>query len=369
MNKIAVVGCGKLGICYAISFAKAGYTVYCYDVNHPILDNIKNDTYNYTEPFINDMIKEYKSNLVLSYDLKDVLDNCDLLFSFIQTPSTVDGSYDHTYINNFIDKCIAYGKPQISKTIAINSTVMPEYCNTLLAKLKDSNYNICYNPSFIAQGSIINNIVNPDFILIGADNTCVFQHIIDVQNKVIDNPHIKFHTMTLLEAEITKIATNCFITNKISYANMVGDLLKSKGCNPDVVLNAIGTDSRIGNKCMKYGYGYGGPCLPRDNRALCYYAKNHNQDDNINFNILNSIDENNKNHLSFQLNEYKNKELPIVFEYITYKDTSDILEESQKLKLAIMLADKGFQVVIKERQYIIERLQQEYPDKFEYEYL
>jgi hypothetical protein len=63
------------------------------------------------------------------------------------------------------------------------------------------------------------------------------------------------------------------------------------------------------------------------------------------------------------------KALPVVFEYITYKDTSDILEESQKLKLAIMLADKGFQVVIKERQHIVERLQQEYPNKFEYEYL
>ena len=367
MNKLAVVGCGKLGICYAVSFAKAGYIVYCYDINHEVLDNIKYDRYNYSEPYINDMIKEYKSNMILLYDLKDILNNCDIIFSFIQTPSKDEGDYDHIYVDSFINKCIALGKSDKTKIIAINSTVMPEYCDKLSDKLKDFNYKLCYNPSFIAQGSIINNIINPDFILIGADDSNVFANIIEVHKSVIINANITFQTMNFLEAEITKMATNCFLTNKITYANMIGDLLKSKNCNPDVVLNAIGTDSRIGSKCFKYGFGYGGPCLPRDNRALYYYVKNHNKNNNINFNILNIVDENNKNHLCYQLDEFDNKENPVIFEYITYKDTSDILDESQKLKLAIMLADKGFKIIIKERQYIIDRLQKEYPDKFKYE--
>jgi len=359
MTSIGVIGCGKLGICYAILFAKANYKVICYEINKEIIDDIINDKYNYLEPNLNNLIKNYKNNLIFVNEIKEVINNCDNIFTFIQTPSLPEGNYDHSYIDNFIKECIKLEKQEITKNIIISSTVMPNYCNSLLNKLKDYNYDIIYNPSFIAQGSIINNIIKPDFILIG-NNSNNYDKIIKIHEQIIDDKEIIFKTMNLLEAELTKISINCFITTKISYANLVGDFAKSLNCNPSVILDAIGTDTRIGKKYLNYGYGFGGPCLPRDNKALYYYFNNINNNSNINFDICKITDRNNYNHLLFQFDELKSSKEPIEFRYITYKDTSDIIEESQKLKLALMLADNGNEIIIYERKEIIEKIKDKY---------
>ena len=370
INNLGIVGVGKLGICYAIILAKAGYKVYIYDINRLILDNIKNDTYNYNEPGLNDLISEFKSNIILSYDLNDIYKNCDIIFTYIQTPSLDNGLYNHEYIDKFINETLKFdNNDNDNKIIIINSTVIPEYCNSIKEKLKLNNFSLCYNPSFIAQGSIISNIINPDIILIGIDdndNDNNYNKIIDIYDKIlINNDKNKYKKMNLLEAEITKLSINCFITTKITYANMIGDYLINKNCNPDIVLNAIGSDSRIGNKYFKYGFGYGGPCLPRDNKALYEYGNQNN----YNFNICNINDMNNAKHLLFQFENLKNSKEPIEFKYITYKDISDILEQSQKLELAILLAKNKNKVIIYERPFIIEILKNKYNDLFEYKEL
>ena len=374
MINIGIVGVGKLGICYSIILAKAGYKVFIYDINKIILDNIILNTYNYNEPGLNDLITEFKSNLILSYDLNDIYNNCDIIFTYIQTPSLDNGLYNHEYINNFIDETLKINNKD-NKIIVINSTVIPEYCNSIKEKLKSNNFSLCYNPSFIAQGSIINNIINPDIILIGLDednednednnednNDDNYNKIVDIYNKIVIDDKNKYKRMNLLEAEITKLSINCFITTKITYANMIGDYLINKNCNPDIVLNAIGSDSRIGNKYFNYGFGYGGPCLPRDNKALYEYGKLNNYD----FNICNINDMNNNNHLLFQYEKLRKSNEPIEFRYITYKDTSDILQQSQKLELAILLAKNKNKVIIYERPYIIKILKDKYNDLFEY---
>jgi len=371
MNNIGIVGVGKLGICYAIILAKAGYKVFIYDINISILDNIKNDTYNYNEEGLNELISKYKSNIILAYNLIDIYNNCDIIFTYIQTPSLENGLYNHKYIDNFIDETLTIENNNVNeKLIIINSTVIPEYCNSIKDKLKSKNFSLCYNPSFIAQGSIINNIINPDIVLIGIDDDSndYYNRIIEIYNKIfIDNDNYeyskeKYKKMNLLEAEITKLSINCFITTKITYANMIGDYLINKNCNPDIVLNAIGSDSRIGNKYINYGFGYGGPCLPRDNKALYQYGKINNYD----FNICNINDDNNLKHLYYQYEKLKETTEPIEFRYITYKDNSDILEKSQKLELAILLANNKNKVIIYERPYIIEILKNRYNNLFEY---
>jgi UDPglucose 6-dehydrogenase len=359
MNSIGLIGCGKLGICYATLFAKSNLKVYCYDINNKIIESINNDTYNYIEPNLNELIKTNKHNLIICNNIKEIIDKNSIIITFIQTPSLEDGSYNHSYIDKFIYECINIGKQENKKTIVISSTVMPEYSSDILEKIKEYNYDITYNPSFISQGSIIANIINPDIILIGNDNNN-YKELIEIHKKVIENPNIKFKLMKLKEAEITKIAINCYITMKISYANLIGDFTKTLDCNPYIILDAIGDDCRIGNKYLKYGYGFGGPCLPRDNRALFYYFNKNNKNPNINMDLCNITDINNKNHLLFQYEELKNQKEPIEFKYITYKDTSDILEESQKLKLALLLSDNGNDIIIYERSEIINQLKDKY---------
>ena len=366
---IGVIGCGKLGICYASCFAKANYNVYCYDINDSIFNDINNNTYNYYEPKLNSLINDYKHKFIFKTDLKEVIDNCDLLFTFINTPSLADGSYNHEYVNNFIDNCLSYGKQEKRKIIIISSTVTPEYCDSLIPKVENYNYEICYNPSFIAQGSIIANIINPEFVIIGANNDNCFDLIIDVHKKIVENSNVSYNKLKLYEAEVAKIVNNCFITMKISFVNLVGDLIKSKGYNPDEVLKSLSTNSNFGKINMKYGYGYGGPCLPRDNKAFYHYIQNKISDENINFDLCLLNDKNNKNHLKFQFNELKENKEPIEFNYITYKDTSQLLEESQKLELALMLVENGNKVIINERPEIIETLKSKYGNIFEYKEL
>lgn len=362
---IGIVGTGRLGICMALCLDQKGIDVLCYDINMKILNDIKNKKLSTNEPFVSNMLAN--STLKIANNEEEMIELCDIIFVFIQTPSLESGEYNHSYIDNFINNCIQRHNENHEykcKIISISSTIMPEYTDTLIDKFKQSNINIdiCYNPTFIAQGSIIQNLINPELILIGGysmDSMNVIENI----HKQITNNNVSFHKMTPIEAEITKISINCFITTKISFANMIGDLLISKNINPDTALNAIGSDSRIGNKYLKYGYGFGGPCFPRDNRALNIYSKKTGFD----FVLCQTTDYLNEQHLKNQFEQLKNNS-SVEFEYITYKDTSDILEESQKLKLALMLYDAGCKVIIRERAHIIEKLKTLYFDKnFVYE--
>jgi UDP-glucose 6-dehydrogenase len=150
--------------------------------------------------------------------------------------------------------------------------------------------------------------------------------------------------MSCKAAEITKIGINCFLTTKISYANMMGDILTKSNLSNEIdsVLKAIGGDTRVGNKYMKYGFGFGGPCLPRDNRALGHYAKELGMELNLPF----TVDEFNKEHASFLkdlfIKQNPDKTVPFVMNYITYKRGTDILEESQQFKLCLDLLNEGY---------------------------
>ena len=242
---------------------------------------------------------------------------------------------------------------------------MPTYCDNLQSRLSKYNIEINYNPEFIAQGSIIKDMNNPDMVLIGErskESGDIIEHIY----KIFVNNTPKICRVTPLEAEITKIALNCFLTTKISFANCIGDLVKKMGGNPHNVLSAIGADSRIGNKYLRWGYGFGGPCFPRDNRALNFFARQHN----IINNIGEATDINNKVHLTqllSQIQEKFSKDTNILFTYVSYKPDSIILEESQQLQLAIALQESGYNVYIKERDIVKQNIIKNYPNvKFNY---
>jgi len=157
---------------------------------------------------------------------------------------------------------------------------------------------------------------------------------------------------------------NCFLTTKIAFANMIGDIALNSDCRPDIILNAIGSDSRVGNRYLGFGFGYGGPCFPRDNRALAIYS----EDVGIRAMISIASDESNKAHLQNQVNHYirNNKEKTVQFDFVTYKPESTMLEESQQLEYAVLLAKKGYKVIINERKKVIQELKKQYGSLFEY---
>ena len=204
---------------------------------------------------------------------------------------------------------------------------------------------VYYNPEFIAQGSIIKDLQNADMVLLGGKG----KHL-DVLKELYYLIQFGFkdasvHTMSAKAAELTKIAVNCFLTTKISYANMIGEVLALSKLDDEIntVLNAIGSDSRIGNKYLNFGFGFGGPCFPRDNRAFAAHAKSVGVQHNIGF----TTDALNEEHAEF-IKEYfmhKNKKhLPFAFKYLTYKPGIDILTERQQYRLCVDLLNEGYHV-------------------------
>ena len=365
-NKISIIGVGKLGLCLALSLEKGGFDVICNDIDINMLDSIKNKTLISSEPSINEMLSDAK-NINITYNLNEVLDN-NLIFILVATPSLPDGSYNHSSIDKIvidIEKYYENREVFNKKYIVICSTVMPTYCDSIQTKLNKYNIEVNYNPEFIAQGSIIRDMNNPDMVLIGESSKEAGDIIEYVYKQFVKNTPT-YCRVSPTEAEITKIALNCFLTTKISFANCIGDLVKKVGGNPHNVLSAIGADSRIGNKYLRWGYGFGGPCFPRDNRALNFFARQH---DIIN-NIGEATDINNKIHLTYlvsQIQKNISKDINILFTSVSYKPDSIILEESQQLQLAIALQESGYNIYIKERDIVKQHIIRDYPNtKFNY---
>jgi UDP-glucose 6-dehydrogenase len=174
--------------------------------------------------------------------------------------------------------------------------------------------------------------------------------------------------MSRLSAEIAKLATNCALTMKIAFANAIGDLATRVGAEPAKILDAVGSDARIGNGFLRYGFGYGGPCFPRDNRALNFFASQHACE------LLQAraTDEMNRRHLAFQVCEYLRSYREgesIHFHSVTYKPGTEMLDESQPLALAVLLAEAGRKVVIHETPAVLEKLRSQFGELFEYRVL
>lgn len=360
---ITVIGIGKLGLCFSLILEKHGYKILGVDVDDNYVNSLNNKNYSSSEPDVDTQLRK-SNNFVASTDMKSGLNHSDILFILVATPSLSSGKYDHSQINGVIDQLISNSKRNKPKHIVIGCTTMPGYCDKVQERLQPYGYTVSYNPEFIAQGSVMKDLVNPDILLIGEGSKIGGEKIENIYSTIL-NSKPSIHRMSRKEAEITKIVLNCFLTTKIAYANMVGDIAKSAGCRPDVILEAVGSDSRIGSKNLKYGYGYGGPCFPRDNRAFFLFS----DDLDIDAVISKASDTANQMHLKYQLEEFiENNDIskPIVFSDLAYKPGTTIIEESQKLALAVGLAKKGYHIIIQDEKEVMNQIKLIYRNLFKY---
>ncbi len=364
MNKVSVIGVGRLGICFALTLERAGYEVLGVDISPEYVQHINDKTLHSDEQNVEAYLQA-STNFKATTDLKEAVDFADVLYVVVATPSLPNGRYDHAQVDAVVDKLVEgqLGYNQ-NKHLVICCTTMPGYCDGVAERLEGTGYTVSYNPEFIAQGTILRDQAYPDMVLIGEGSPeagALLQKM--YEDMTLNEPRV--HRMTRTEAEITKIGLNCFLTTKISYANMIGDIVYKAGGNPATVLSAIGADTRIGHKYLKYGYGYGGPCFPRDNRVLALYAG----DLGIEALISIASDQSNAQHLEFQVNEFAtqlNKDEVLELSRVTYKPESTLLVESQQLGFAKGLAEKGFKVNICERETVINELKNTYGDLFTY---
>lgn len=358
--KIGVIGAGRLGLTFALLCEKAGYNVLVSDKREDYVQNLNQGVCVTNEPMIQKMLFEVY-DFSATTDNIEIIRECDVIFTFVATPSTMDGNYDTSKVFEVANDFFTASQleiPVYDKKFIIGCTTNPGDVEQIQDKLRMFNIQVAYNPEFIAQGEIVKGLEQSDIVLIGTEYPELGNMLVKIYEKLQTTP-VNAHIMSSKAAEVTKIGINCFLTTKISYANMMGDILMKAGLNAeiDTVLSAIGGDSRVGKKYMKYGFGFGGPCLPRDNRALGYYAKNLGME----LNLPLTVDEFNKEHSTFLKDHYislnPNKEIPFVMNYITYKRGTDILEESQQFKLCIDLLDEGYSVNVIEIDEVSKNLQ------------
>ena len=271
--KIGLIGAGRLGICLALLMENAGYDVLVSDIREDYVENLNKKIIKTAEPYVAEHLKE-ANNIEATTDNKKVISECDIIFTLVATPSSSDGSYDVSSVWDVVRDF--QESPNVeSKTLVVGCTTNPGDCERFQQQLRSYGVSVIYNPEFIAQGSIIKDLTHADMVLIGGDNEDVMDILSEMYKKIqVVKP--KISRMSLTSAELVKLAVNCYLTTKISYANMVGEVMTMAGLEDEIetVLNAIGNDSRVGNKYLKYGYGFGGPCLPRDNRSFSAFAKN-----------------------------------------------------------------------------------------------
>jgi nucleotide sugar dehydrogenase len=321
----------------------------------------------FQEPLYNEMLQKstrFQATTSLEYGLK----YSNTIFIIVQTPNCGGTRfYDHTILSNLL---ININKIQpFDKNIIIGCTVMPKYINEIGKELiKDcKNTYLSYNPEFVAQGEIINGFENPDIILIGTTNPFLKPILENIYSKISKNNPLYF-VLSPLDAEIVKLTINSYITTKIAFANTISDLCDVMGANKYDVLKAVGSDSRINTKYFKPGYSFGGPCFPRDTKAMKLLLNNNH----IPSDILDGTIISNEEHVFFQTHELLKEKLnEYTIENVCYKENSSIpiIDESAKLKIAKNLYDNGKCVIIKDTPELLLEVKKEYGNIFKYNIL
>jgi nucleotide sugar dehydrogenase len=356
---IGIIGAGRLGLTFALLCEKAGYNVIVSDKREDYVYNLNQRICITNEPLIQKMLFEVQNFSATTNNI-EIIENSDMIFTFVATPSTMDGNYDTKAlfeVSNDFFTASQLDIPVFEKKFIVGCTTNPGDTEQIQKKLSMFSIQVAYNPEFIAQGEIVKGLEQSDIVLIGTEYQELGNELVQLYKK-IQTTTVNAYIMSAKAAEITKIGINCFLTTKISYANMMGDILMKSGLKDEIgmVLGAIGGDTRVGKKYMNYGFGFGGPCLPRDNRALGHYAKNLGME----LNLPLTVDEFNKEHANFLKQHYisqnPDKSIPFVMNYITYKRGTDILEESQQFQLCVDLLTEGYYVNVIEIDEVIKNL-------------
>lgn len=289
--KIIIVGTGYVGLVSGICLSKIGHEVICIDSNLEKIDQLNKGQIPIYENGLSEILQEVKQSnrIKFSNDLKSELLNSDVIFIAVGTPENKDGSADLSFVFNVAKEIAQFAT---SYKLIINKSTVPAGTGYAIRKLikeinPDLDFSVASNPEFLREGSAIEDFMNPDRIVIGTEDKRA-KDIISKTYQYFSNDKI-FHT-NIITAELIKYASNSFLATKISFINEMADLCEKVGGNIKDLSIAIGKDSRIGEKFLNPGPGFGGSCFPKDINAILNLAQNNN----VNLSIIKSVIDSNQ---------------------------------------------------------------------------
>jgi len=280
--KVAVFGLGKLGSPIAAVFASKRHDVTGVDVNPQFVDSLNRGKAPVEETGLQALMDKLGGRLRATTNGASAVAQSELTIMIVPTPSEASGAFALDIIlaaaaeaGRGLKQRADYGVIVIASTVlpgAVEREIIPAL-ERASGKKHNVDFGVCYSPEFVALGNVIHDMLNPDIVLIGESDVRAGDVVEAFYRSVVDNQPA-FLRMNIVNAEVTKLSVNTYVTAKISFANMLAEICERiPGADARTVTLAIGRDSRIGTKFILPGAAYGGPCFPRDNKALSFLAK------------------------------------------------------------------------------------------------
>ncbi len=351
--KVAIVGSGYVGLVTGTCFAEVGIEVMCVDVDKRKIENLKNGIIPIYEPGLEDMVHRNmkKGRLKFTTDISEALEDCEVLFTAVGTPPDKDGSADLQYVLSVARDCGRNMKDYI--LIVTKSTVPVGTAQKVRLALQDEldkrgvsiPFDVASNPEFLKEGAAIDDFLKPDRIVVGLDSPKAEELMKSLYKPFTLNGHpIIF--MDITSAEMTKYAANAMLATKISFMNDVANLCEIVGADINMVRKGIGTDTRIGNKFIYPGIGYGGSCFPKDVKALIHTAEDYDYDLRV-LKAVEAVNQDQKSVLYNKIMKYFNgdiKDKTIAIWGLSFKPQTDDMREAPSLVIIKKLLEQGAKV-------------------------
>lgn len=358
--RIGIIGdSGLIGLSFALLCEKNGYEVTISDSNEDYVFNLNHKVCLSNEPMIQSMLFD-TIKFSATTDNLELIKNSDMIFTFVSTPSSITENLDTTnvfeIINNFYSTS-SLDIPIYDKKFIVGSVTNPGDVEQIQQRLEMFNIQVAYVPEFTSPGEIVKNFQQSEVILIGTEHQELSNQLIALYTK-IQTTQLNVYTMSIKSAELTKLAISGLIATKITYGNMLGEVMVNLGLENEigVVLSVLCGGSKTDRNHIKYGFGFGGQSLPKENRIFSNFINKLG----IEINIPSKMDNFNREHSIFLKNFFtKNnpdKSIPFVMNHLTYKKGVNVMEESQQFQLCIDLLNDGYMLHIIESDEITKKL-------------
>ena len=283
-RRIAIIGTGYVGLVTGACFAYLGHKVICVDKDKDRVFRLLKGEVPIYEPGIEELLKKYKENIEYTSDIKKAVQNSEVIFVAVGTPSRKDGSIDMKYFKKAIEE-IASNMTDY-RVIVSKSTVPVGTGDRVKEEAKKhyrGDFAIVSNPEFLSEGTAVRDFLEPDRIIIGAEEERAKEIMLDIYSS-INAPKL---VVDIKSAELIKYASNAFLATKISFINEIANICEKTGGDITKVAKGIGMDKRIGPYFLKAGLGYGGSCFPKDVDGLLSISSSHQH----NFALLRAVSE------------------------------------------------------------------------------
>ncbi len=351
--KVAIVGSGYVGLVTGTCFAEVGIEVTCVDIDKKKIDNLNQGIIPIYEPGLEEMVHRNvkKGRLSFTTSLKDALVDCEVVFSAVGTPPDEDGSADLQYVISVARDC---GKYMDNYLLIVTKSTVPvgtaEKVRKALREELDKRgvkieFDVASNPEFLKEGAAVDDFLKPDRIVVGCDSARAEELMKALYKPFTLNGHPVIF-MDIVSAEMTKYAANSMLATKISFMNDIANLCEIVGADINMVRKGIGSDSRIGNKFIYPGAGYGGSCFPKDVKALIHTA----DDNKYSLRVLKAVEAVNEDQKSVMFNKINTyfkgnlKGKTVGLWGLSFKPQTDDMREAPSLVIIKKLMDAGAKV-------------------------